>query len=166
MNTTQTCIATLVAATWLSLPTEAAVLVSGTVQPSGGAFQYDISFVNTGPEDVALVTLAGAPLGDPLIGPSLTAPANAVASYDSILGLLDLVAAGTDFLAATQTGPFRFESLAGPGTAFGSFEAMDVQGQSTHGLVTLTVIPEPAVTTSAMALVLLGYAWRRHCKPR
>lgn len=165
MNTTRTCLAALAAAIWLPSGAKAAVLISGTVRPLGGAYQYAISIENTGPEDLALVTLVDAPLADPLMGPSLTAPAGFMASYDGGLGVLDFLGAVTDFLAGTQTGPFRFESLAGPGSAFASFESLDVTGQPTRGPVSLTVIPEPAMVGTALAWGLLGGAlfWRRRC---
>lgn len=158
MNTTRSCLATALTASLLPSTTEAAVLVSGTVRPLGGAFQYEISIANTGPEDVALVTLTDAPLGDPLIGPSLTAPAGYVASYDGGLGFLDFLGLVSDLLGGTKAGPFQFDSLAGPGTAFGAFESMDVAGLPTRGTVNLTVVPEPAIGGTAIALGLLGSA--------
>ncbi len=158
MNRSRSCFPAVLAASLLPLTTDAAVLVSGTVRPSGGAFHYEISIANTGPEDVALVTFTDAPLGDPLIGPSLSAPAGYVASYDGGQGFLDFLGLASDLLGGTQAGPFRFDSLAGPGTAFGAFESTDVAGLPSRGTVDLTVIPEPVLGGTALALGLLGSA--------
>jgi hypothetical protein len=141
------------------LPTaQAALFVTGTITPLGASFRYDLTVENTGPDDYVLVTI-DAPLGDPLIGPTLTGPAGSQASYDAGLGLLDLVE-DTDFFAAgSVAGLFTFESLAGPGEAFSSFNALTPLGGTAAGNLQLRVIPEPAGAGIALALGLLAAAF-------
>src|ERR1043165_6568316 len=58
----------------------------------GGLYEYDFSILNTGPEDIVLVTITDAPLGDPLIAGSLVTPPGFLSSYDSGLGFVDFIA--------------------------------------------------------------------------
>jgi hypothetical protein len=119
------------------------ILVRGTVTPLGGSFLYVFEVENTGPDDYVIVSL-DAPVADPLIGPTLTAPAGFVASYDSGLGIVDFLEGADLFAAGTIHGGFSFESLAGPGAEFGTFEALTASGASASGDVELTVLAGPA----------------------
>lgn len=137
--------------------TRAGILVFGTITPGGGSFHYDLSVENTGPEDFAIVSL-DAPVGDPLIAPSLTAPAGFLASYDGGFGFLDFLE-DTDFFAAgTTTSGFSFDALAGPGDAFTTFNALTLLGDTFSGPVDLTVVPEPRFTALTAGLALLAVA--------
>lgn len=158
------CIALLAVLGW-SRAAEAAVVVSGTVRPVGGSYRYELTIGNSGPDDLALVSLTDAPLGDPLIGASVACPAGFTASYDSGLGFLDFTGLLGDFLAGTSIGVFAFESLAGPGSSFTVFEALDVNGVGERGIVSFTLVPEPGAAGTALALGLALSAYVRRSRP-
>jgi hypothetical protein len=142
-------------------PLRAGVLVFGTITPEVGSFHYELSVENTGPEDITLVTL-DAPVGDPLIAPSLTTPVDFIGSYDGGLGLLDFIE-DTDFFAAGTTTPgFSFDTMAGPGDAFTTFNALGTLGDTFSGPVTYTVVPEPRRVAFGGGLALLALAFLRH----
>ena len=138
------------------------ITVSSTVTPLGGSFRYEFSITNSmlvsPDQDVVIVSITNAPLADPLIGPTLTAPADFVASYDPGLGIVDFLEATSNFGVGTTTGGFSFESQAAPGPGvFSSFEALTVNGSSTSGSVqqvvgqpTSTATPTPTSTLAAM----------------
>ena len=65
----------LLLAVALSAPTASAVMVDMVVTPLGGSYRYDVSVNNDSLDDLAIVSISDAPLGDPLIDPTLTAPA-------------------------------------------------------------------------------------------
>jgi hypothetical protein len=131
---------------------EAALIVEATVSSiGGGAFHYDFSITNSGPEDVVLVTL-NAPLGDPLIDPSLVFPAGFFASYDSGLGFVDFLEDTDLFGAGTTKSGFGFDSGSGPSGFFDVFTALTTQGDTLIGQVQQNVIPEPGT----VALLALG----------
>lgn len=127
------------------------------VTPLGGSFRYEVTIGNAGTDDLALVSLIDAPLGDPLIDPTLIAPAGFLASYDSGLGFVDFLEDSNSFAAGTSVGGFRFESLAGP-TYFTMFEALTILGTPEAGSTTITVIPEPSTLILAACglLALIG----------
>ncbi|HEX9581259.1 MAG TPA: hypothetical protein VF970_09175 [Gemmatimonadales bacterium] len=115
----------------------------------GGVFQYDVSVSNTGPQDVVIVTLADAPISDPLIEPSLIAPPGFVASYDSGLGFIDFLESTDLFAVGTTHGGFAFQSSASPPTHFTSFAALDLDGGFISGAI--TVVPEPVGAVLALS---------------
>jgi len=123
---------------------QAAVMVRGTVTPIAGAFRYTFEVENTGPGDFVLVSLVDAPLADPLIAPTMTTPAGFLGSYDGVLGIVDFIEGTMLFAAGTTRSGFRFDSLAGPGTAFTLFEALDTQGGMVTGTVQFVAAPPPA----------------------
>lgn len=130
----------------------------------GGAYEYAASVSNTGPQDVAIVSLVDAPLNDPLISASLSAPAGFSTSYDPGLGFLDFLA-DLSFAAGSTVGGFSFQSLAAPGASFSLFEALTVDGDKLTGRVRYPGISVPDSGNSLAALsvgmVVLGAARRR-----
>ena len=141
----------------------AALFLNGTVTPLTGSYWYEVSVQNTGPEDYVIVSIPDAPLADPLIDPSLTGPADFLTNYDDGLGYVAFVEDTDLFAAGKLFGPFSFESLAGPGQAFSTFEALTTVGDPITGPIQWVVVPEPAAATVAVALGLFSGAliWRR-----
>jgi hypothetical protein len=134
----------------LSFNLHAQLSVEAIVTPLNGSFQYDITVSNNGFEDVAIVSFTDAPLFDPLIGPSLIAPAGFLGSYDPGLGFVDLLADTGIFGMGTSVGGFSFQSLAPPGVNFTAFQALGVNGTSFSGS---TVIPETHTSLAAVGVV-------------
>jgi hypothetical protein len=131
----------------------AALMVNLASTPvGGGVFQYDVSISNTGPKDVVVVTIGDAPVGDPLIGPSLTVPVGFFPSYDSGLGKIDFLEDTELFGVGTTHGGFAFQSSASPPANFTAFEALDLDGGFISG--SITVVPEP----TGIVLALSGLA--------
>jgi hypothetical protein len=158
MNRPQTCVLAF-AALVAVLPTSilhGAVVVVGTVTPLGGSYRYEASVENTDAVNYLFVSLMDAPPGDPLINPSLTAPAGFLASYDSGWGIVDLLADADEFAAGTTVGMFSFESLTPPSQGFAVVQTLDTNLQPGSGTARWTVIPEPATVGTAVALGLLA----------
>jgi len=122
---------------------QAAIFVRATVTPLGGSFRYVFEVENTGPDDFVIVSIVDAPVADPLIDPTLTTPAGFLGSYDGGLGIVDFIEDADLFATGTTHGGFRFDSLAGPSGAFGSFEALTTSGALVSGSVQLTVVNPP-----------------------
>jgi hypothetical protein len=101
----------------------------------------------------SLVSIVDAPLGDPLIDPSLTAPAGFLGSYDSGLGIIDFIEFTEFFAAGMSIGGFSFETLAGPIGAFSMFEAFTTLGDFASGGITWNVRPGPSVPEPKGALI-------------
>ncbi len=133
-------------------PASAIVVVDAVVTPLGSSYRYDVSVTNQEAEDLALVTLVDAPLGDPLISPTLLAPAGFLASYDGGLGLIDLLADSGSFAAGATAGGFQFESTTGPDAGFAFFEALGILGTSFSGTIRTTVVPDAGSTFAALAI--------------
>ncbi len=153
------------ASSLLQLSAPAGLFVDLSATPlSGGSYAYNASVSNTGPKDVAIVSLIDAPLNDPQIAPSLTAPAGFSANYDPGLGFLDFLA-DASFAAGTTVGGFSFESLIAPMTAFNLFEALTVDGDLISGRVRYpgTNVPDTgsSLATLAIGLAVVGVARRR-----
>lgn len=128
-----------------STAAEATLTVEATVTPLAGSFLYEYSIANSGPDDVVLVSIVDAPLGDPLIDPTLTAPVGYLASYDDGLGIVDFLEDTGLFAIGTATSGFSFESLAAPAPGvLRSFEAFEFDGDFLAGDVQTTIIPEPS----------------------
>jgi len=130
----------------------------------GGVFHWDFSVINNSVPDLFLVTVVDAPLADPLIDGSLTAPAGFLPNYDGGLGLLDFIADVAIFFPLGETSFFSFDSMSGPGTAFTSFEAFDIQtfpDPVFAGQVNVTQpvpVPEPGESiTLATGLAVLAF---------
>lgn len=148
----------------LLIPTHAAIAVpmlDATVSPiGGGAFHYEFSVTNDTVADLFLVTITDAPLGDPLIAATLTAPAGFLASYDSGLGLLDFIADIALFFPPGITSGFAFDSLSSPAANFGLFDAFSladfpvpISGQV--NIVQVAPVAEPGIGT-LFAIALAG----------
>ncbi len=131
----------------------ATLIVEATVTPIGGLFHYDFSVTNNAAEDVVIVSITDAPVGDPFIDPSLVAPVGFLASYDSGLGFVDFLEDTDLFGVGTTKSGFMFDSASGPtATTFSTFEALTVQGNLLTGQIRTNVIPEPGTIT----LLLVG----------
>lgn len=124
------------------------------VTPVPGAFRYEITVHNDEPLELALVSFNDAPLNDPIIASTLSAPLGFLASYDGGLGFVDFLADSGSFLSGSDVTGFRFESLADPTLFFTQVEALDVQGNLVPGTVDLTVVPETG--TAGAALLVTG----------
>jgi len=138
----------------------AALNVSAVVSPAGGGlFHYVFTIQNTGPDDVAIVSV-DAPVNDLYIDPSLSAPAGFIASYDPGLGFVDFLEDTDLFAAGTIVDGFAFDSSSGPADgSFQTFEALTVNGDKITGNVTL-VSDEPAVINSSVTFVPLGSTFK------
>ena len=138
----------------------AVMIVEASVTPGAGFYHYDFTITNTGPDDVVLVTLIDAPLGDPLIDPSLTVPAGFLGSYDPGLGFVDFLENFDWFAAGTISGPFIFDSLVGPdANSFSRFEALTSVGGLLTGCIAINgrcLEPEPVPEPQTWALLVLG----------
>jgi len=146
----------LILALALTAQTARAITMNMTATDLGGSFRYDISINNNEVVDLAIVSIIDAPAGDPLIDPSLVAPAGFLASYDSGLGFVDFIEAAATFAAGSTVGGFSFESLAGPGAYFTTFEALSVLGESFRGSINVTMISVPE-TGSTLVMAGLGF---------
>ncbi|MGF1526577.1 MAG: hypothetical protein ACFCBW_07285 [Candidatus Competibacterales bacterium] len=127
----------------------------------GGLFNYQLSIDND-IDDLLLVTLTDAPFADDAIEASLTAPAGFTTSYDSGLGLLDLIAAGIGFFPLGVSEFFSFNSNAGPTSNFTAFEAFgqgDFPLASATGSVDVTPVDADVPIPPAPWLLLLGLPW-------
>jgi hypothetical protein len=91
------------------------------VTPLSGAFHYDATIRNNGLIDLTLVSILDAPIADPLIDPSLSAPAGFVALYDSTLGIIDFLEDTTLFGAGQTVSGFSFNSSVMPGSFYTTF---------------------------------------------
>jgi hypothetical protein len=145
---------------WLS-PRAGAALVDleMLVTPLGGSYQYDVTIRNNSLVDLTLVSIVNAPIGDPLINPSLIAPAGFVALYDSGLGIIDFLEGASVFGVGQTIGGFRFVSSVLPGPSLTLFEALDVNGGSFSGSITSTVVPGGSVPDSGSTVMLAAFAF-------
>lgn len=145
------------------------LVVSANVTPLSGSYRYEFTITNTlltsPDDDVVVISIVDAPMGDPLIGPSLETPPGFLALYDSGLGIVDFLEDTSNFAAGTTTSGFRFESLAAPGSGFFStFEAFTVGGDFLTGNVQTQVVPEPGsclVFGLVLGIGVLGQRMRR-----
>lgn len=142
--------------------TAQALQVQSAVTDQGGFFHYDMQVLNDDPIlDLIAVSITDAPLGDPLIAGSLSAPPGFVAGYDAGLGFVDFLADSAVFFPAGVTGLFSFDSSASPfatPAAFTSFQALAldgtlIDGQIDHQLVQNVAAPAP------LALLIAGLGW-------
>ncbi len=153
----------------LSLDAQA-LQINALVTDNGSSFHYDVSVLNDDPiDDLLVVSLDDAPLSDPLIGSSLTAPAGFLASYDPGLGIVDLLSDTAGFVAGLTIGPFSFDSTAGPGQAFTRYTALNLNGDVFVGNVVSRVVGAgevPVPATLALMLGGLGMLSYSHLKSR
>ena len=138
----------------LSTAAARAVMVDIIVTPQIGSFLYEVSVHNDEAEDLAIVTITDAPLGDPLVDPSLTAPAGFFGSYDGGFGFIDLLPVIDVFPAGLTVSGFSFESLSGPGANFTTFEALGIFGNFFSGDINVRVVD--AVPDSGSTLLMAG----------
>ncbi len=131
-------------------PAGAALMVDALVTPGGGSFLYELTVDNASGDDFSIVTL-DAPLADPSIDPSLTAPAGFLALYDDVLGFVDLVEDSAFFAAGSIVSGFSFESGAGPGDGFfTTFVGLTTLGEPFAGEVSISVaqaVAEPGLAS-------------------
>jgi len=129
-----------------------------------GGYHFDFWINNDGPVDLAIVSIINAPLNDPLIGSTLTAPADYLASYDSGLGFVDFIEGAMAFAAGTVTGGFSFDSALGPPDFFTLFEALDINGDLLVGTINYRgAVPDAggALLYACLGLFGLGLCQRR-----
>ena len=142
------------------------LIVDATVSPILGGFHFGYSITNNESVDVAIVSIVG-PVGDPLIGPTLTAPNGFLASYDSGLGFIDFLENTSSFLSGTTTSGFGFDSASPPGPT--TFSALTVTGGRLEGLTEAPVgvpVPEPGIIILLMAGVSALAGFRAHLSMR
>lgn len=147
--------------TALSAPVEA-LRIEGTATDYGSYFSYELYVVDNVLPNLVVVSLLNAPLGDTLIGPSLTAPVGYLASYDSGLGIVDFLTDTTLEFGLPTTGPFTFASLFGPASYFAQSRGLDDNlNEVSMDLATITVVQGPNGQVSGpggIALLGLGLA--------
>lgn len=142
--------ASILALALLTAPIVSAVpIVDMTVTPLGGSFRYEISVNNTSAEDVILVTITDAPIGDALITATLTAPTGFLASYDSGLGFVDLIEFTALFAAGTTVSGFSFESLSSPASHFSAFQGFEADLDFFSGNINRTIVSSPPESRAA-----------------
>jgi hypothetical protein len=144
------------------------------ITPLIGSFQYDVTVRNNSLVDLALVTIIDAPIADPLIDPSLTAPVGFLALYDSGLGFIDFLEDTSTFGAGQTVTGFRFNSgfLPGP-SRYTTFDTLDVNGGSFRGSIVVIGGPVASAPDSGSTLLLgafiaLAFAFCRvfwHLRP-
>ncbi|HAB16461.1 MAG TPA: hypothetical protein PLX89_19065 [Verrucomicrobiota bacterium] len=135
----------------------AQILVNGIATPVGsGVFHYEFSVNNTGADDYVVVSLVDAPLGDPLIDPSLVSPLGFVSSYDLGLGFVDFIGDTDSFTPGTHISGFSFDSRAKPSTAFREFEALSALGELVSGRVNYATVPETIPAGWLLAVSVVG----------
>ena len=137
---------------------KAALMVEAAVTPDAPAFHYDLAVINDTPVDVVVVSLIDAPLFDPVIAPSLSAPAGFVTNYDPLLGIVDLIADTAIFGAGFTVDGFAFDSLLGPlDSVFTRFQALTVDGELLNGDVVLRQVQVNLLPTLVlMSVPLIG----------
>jgi hypothetical protein len=127
----------------------ALLVVQDTVTPGVGVFHHEFTITNNTVDDVAIVSIVDAPIGDPFIAGSLVVRAGFLGSYDSGLGFVDFLGDTQLFAVGTTTGGFEFDSAfaptPGPPSRFAAFEALTVNGDLITGDVQSTAVqvPEP-----------------------
>jgi hypothetical protein len=140
----------------------AAVTVNLSPTPlGGGVFSFNVSVTNSGPDDVVRVSLLNGPTGDPLVMP--TAPTGYLASYDSGLGILDLLEDTQPFASGTTTQFFTFNSTTSSGFDFTSFEYQRTNGDVFTGIAS---VPEPSRGLLLMASLSGLIMVRRKPRPK
>ena len=147
-------------------PVSAAPILDVTV--TGGApylYEYDIT---NDIGELLIVTIA-VPIGDPDIGPSVTAPLGFLTNYDAGLGLVDFLAdtgaflpgvpvSGFSFLSAFGPGPTIFEGLYGDGSI--------VAGRTIGPVAAPVAVPEPVTGLLLMLGLAAAERRRRSRRPR
>jgi hypothetical protein len=129
------------------------------ITPLGGSFQYDATIRNNSPLDLTLVSIVDAPPGDPLIDPSLTTPAGFIGLYDSGLGIVDFLEVTSTFPVGVTVSGFQFISSSLPPAFFTTFEALDINGDSISGSITIVnAPPNGTVDDSGSTLALAALA--------
>lgn len=122
----------------------------------GGLYRYEASVDNTGPKEIAIVSLVDAPANDPLIASTLFAPAGFSTSYDAALGIIDLLP-DLAFSVGTVTSGFSFQTATGPGSFLNLFEALTIDGDLITGRIRYRTpgVPDGG---ACLPVLLLGIA--------
>lgn len=140
-----------VALSILTAPSVANALltVEDTVTPGAGVFHHEFTITNDTADDVAIVSIVDAPLGDPFITGSLVVPAGFLGNYDSGLGIVDFLGDTQVFAVGATISGFEFDSASAPTpgqpSLFTSFVALTVNLDEIRGDVQSRAVqvPEP-----------------------
>lgn len=140
------------------------VVVTPTVTPIAGGFQYSYTITNNTPDDPFVIDIPVP--ADPSAIFDLTAPSGFESAFDSGLGLVSFVEDSSNFTSTPQSG-FFFDSPDAPGSVM--FQAT-VLSSTTGGLYTisgptLAPVPEPAYISLWFLTGFLGllvYRRNRH----
>jgi len=136
----------------------ALLIVEDTVTPGVGVFHHEFTITNNTIDDVAVVSILDAPIGDPFITGSLIVPVGFMGSYDSGLGVIAFLGNTQLFAAGTTTGGFEFDSAfaptPSPSSLFTAFEALTVNGSFITGDVQSAVAQVPEAPP--LLLLVLG----------
>ena len=135
------------------LNSQAAVTINSTFNLDSGTnlYTYSYSVENTGPSDLALISIPAIPAAN-ISGAS--APTGFSVIFDSFQGFVSFVEDGDLFTDQTFAGgsiisPFQVTSALAPGTV--TFTAFDIEGSEFTGSV-VAPVPEPS------SLLLVGLA--------
>ena len=133
----------------------ATLIVNVIVTPiNGGLFNYDFSIINNETEDISIVSITDAPLGDPIIDTTLVAPAGFITNYDPGLGVVDFLEDTELFGIGTTENGFTFASASGPANNFMAFEALTVNGSFISGQVQKDIRPDAVVPEPGTMILL------------
>lgn len=135
----------------------AMVIVEAAVSSQDDAFRYDFTVVNEALDDLLVVSTFDAPLDDPLIHASASAPDGFFVSYDPFLGIVDLLADAELFAAGSIVGVFTFLSRTAPDSGvLTRFDALTTQGEVLTGDIALLVRDVAAPSTFLLAALVLA----------
>ena len=148
----------------ISATAGAAVTITGSAvfNSAAGDYTYNYSVINTGPEDVAIVTI---PAFSPLGVTNSFAPAGFVLTFDSSQWVVNFTEDGSiltpqTFGPGSTTGTFSFNSATAPGNV--NFLAYDAAGTEFTGSVVAPVPESSAAALTGLASALMLRRRRAH----
>jgi hypothetical protein len=134
------------------------VVVSPTVTPIAGGYEYAYTITNNTPDDPFIIDIPV--LADPSAIFDLTAPSGFTSAFDSGLGLVSFLEDSSNFTSTPQSG-FSFDSAFAPGAV--TFQAT-VLSSTTGGIYTISgptlgpnaAVPEPAYVSLWLLATFAG----------